>query len=131
MSSYSLRGLHWFNALSAGAKPVEGLPASLKVADGVLGDQPVRFIAVVADPDNRFVRARNGEVGLLEGWGLAKAVDEVIAADRDQPQKRALIAIVDVPSQAYGRREEALGIHQALAGCGRQLCPCAIGRASR
>ena len=57
MSSYSLRGLHWFNALSAGAKPVAGLPASLKVADGALGDQPVRFIAVVADPDNRFVRA--------------------------------------------------------------------------
>lgn len=116
MSSYSLRGLNWFNALSAGAKPVAGLPASLKVADGLLGDQPVRFIAVVADPDNRFVRARNGEVGLLEGWGLAKAVADVIAADNDKPQKRALIAIVDVPSQAYGRREEALGIHQALAG---------------
>src|ERR1700741_2508434 len=98
MSSYSLRGLNWFNALSAGAKAVEGLPASLKVADGVLGDQPVRFIAVVADPETRFVRARNGEVGLLEGWGLAKAVDEVIAADQDKTQKRALVAIVDVPS---------------------------------
>jgi malonate decarboxylase gamma subunit len=108
--------LKWFNALSADAKSVAGLPASLKVADGLLGEQPARFIAVVADPDNRFVRARNGEVGLLEGWGLAKAVDEVIAADRDKPHKRALIAIVDVPSQAYGRREEALGIHQALAG---------------
>ena len=115
MSSYSLRGLNWFNALSAGAQVVEGLPASLKVADGALGDQPVRFIAVVADPENRFVRARNGEVGLLEGWGLAKAVDEVIAADQNKARKRALIAIVDVPSQAYGRREEALGIHQALA----------------
>ncbi|KAB0497566.1 biotin-independent malonate decarboxylase subunit gamma [Pseudomonas vancouverensis] len=116
MSTYSLRGLNWFNALSTGAKTVNGLPTSLKVADAVLGDQPVRFIAVVADPDNRFVRARQGEVGLLEGWGLAKAVDEVIAADQDKAQKRALIAIVDVPSQAYGRREEALGIHQALAG---------------
>lgn len=112
MSGYSLRGLHWFNALSAGAKNVEGLPASLKVADGYLG----RFIAVVADPDNRFPRARNGEVGLLEGWGLAKAVDDAISADRDNAQKRPIIAIVDVPSQAYGRREEALGIHQALAG---------------
>ncbi|MGE8153683.1 biotin-independent malonate decarboxylase subunit gamma [Pseudomonas vancouverensis] len=116
MSTYSLRGLNWFNALSDGVKAVEGLPASLKVADAVLGDQPVRFIAVVADPDNRFARARQGEVGLLEGWGLAKAVDEVINADQDKAQKRALIAIVDVPSQAYGRREEALGIHQALAG---------------
>ncbi|MED7668025.1 biotin-independent malonate decarboxylase subunit gamma [Pseudomonas moraviensis subsp. stanleyae] len=112
MSSYSLRGLHWFNALSAGAESVEGLPPSLKVADAELG----RFIAVVADPDNHFPRARNGEVGLLEGWGLAKAVDDAISADRDQAQKRPIIAIVDVPSQAYGRREEALGIHQALAG---------------
>lgn len=34
MSSYSLRGLHWFDALSAGATVVDGLPASLKVADG-------------------------------------------------------------------------------------------------
>src|SRR3546814_10467080 len=53
-----------------------------------------------------FPRARNGEVGLLEGWGLAKAVDDAIDADRDASSKRALIAIVDVPSQAYGRREE-------------------------
>ncbi|WP_439884904.1 biotin-independent malonate decarboxylase subunit gamma [Pseudomonas syringae] len=110
------RGLNWFNALNAGATPISDLPASLKVADGTLGDQPVRFLAVVADPDNRFPRARQGEVGLLEGWGLAKAVDEAIELDREQPDKRALIAIVDVPSQAYGRREEALGIHQALAG---------------
>ncbi|PYY84516.1 biotin-independent malonate decarboxylase subunit gamma [Pseudomonas sp. TKO26] len=116
MSAYSLRGLNWFNALSGGAAPVTGLPPSLRVADGELMGQPVRFIAVVADPENRFPRARQGEVGLLEGWGLAKAVDEVIDTDRDQPHKRALIAIVDVPSQAYGRREEALGIHQALAG---------------
>ena len=43
-------------------------------------------------------------------------MDEAIEADRDNPHKRALIAIVDVPSQAYGRREEAYGIHQALAG---------------
>ncbi|ABA77035.1 biotin-independent malonate decarboxylase subunit gamma [Pseudomonas fluorescens] len=112
MSGYSVRGLNWFNALSAGANAVEGLPPSLKVADGALG----RLIAVVADPQNRFPRARNGEVGLLEGWGLAKAVDDAITADQDKSQKRPLIAIVDVPSQAYGRREEALGIHQALAG---------------
>lgn len=62
-------------------------------------------------PAKSLPRARNGEVGLLEGWGLAKAVDEAI----EKGDKRPLIAIVDVPSQAYGRREEALGIHQALA----------------
>ena len=106
-----MRGLQWFNALSAGAAPVAGLPASLKVADGVLGEQAVRFIAVVPDAANRFPRARQGEVGLLEGWGLAKAVDEAVASGDQRP----IVAIVDVPSQAYGRREEALGIHQALA----------------
>ncbi|WP_219269832.1 biotin-independent malonate decarboxylase subunit gamma [Pseudomonas sp. Xaverov 259] len=106
-----MRGLQWFNALSTGATPVEGLADSLKVADGVVGEQAVRFIAVVTDAQNRFPRARNGEVGLLEGWGLAKAVDEAI----EKGDKRPIIAIVDVPSQAYGRREEALGIHQALA----------------
>nr|WP_315414742.1 biotin-independent malonate decarboxylase subunit gamma [uncultured Pseudomonas sp.] len=106
-----MRGLQWFNALSAGANPVNGLPQSLRVADGVLGEQKVRFVAVVSDPQNRFPRARNGEVGLLEGWSLAKAVDEAIAHGDQRP----IIAIVDVPSQAYGRREEALGIHQALA----------------
>jgi len=114
--SASSRGLNWFKALSANAAEVVGLPHSVKAADGVLGDQSVRFLAVVADVDNRFPRARNGEVGLLEGWGLAKAVDSAIELDRDNEHKRALIAIVDVPSQAYGRREEALGIHQALAG---------------
>ncbi|MDI3203736.1 biotin-independent malonate decarboxylase subunit gamma [Pseudomonas shahriarae] len=106
-----MRGLQWFNALSAGAAPVAGLPASLKVADGALGEQAVRFIAVVPDAANRFPRARQGEVGLLEGWGLAKAVDAAIARGDQRP----IVAIVDVPSQAYGRREEALGIHQALA----------------
>jgi len=116
MSEYSQRGLHWFLALSGAASEVAGLPASLKVADGVLGDEPARFLAVVADPENRFPRARNGEVGLLEGWGLAKAVDDAIQLDQRSEHKRALIVIVDVPSQAYGRREEALGIHQALAG---------------
>ena len=114
--STSTRGLNWFNALSAGAGEVTGLPASVKAADGTLGGQPARFIAVVADPDNPFPRARSGEVGLLEGWGLAQAVDAVIELDSNREQKRALIAIIDVPSQAYGRREEALGIHQALAG---------------
>ncbi|GFM78841.1 biotin-independent malonate decarboxylase subunit gamma [Pseudomonas cichorii] len=114
--SDSPRGLNWFNALSAQAREVVGLPASVKAADGSLGHRPVRFLAVIADTDNRFPRARNGEVGLLEGWGLAKAVDDAIELDRQAEHKRALIAIIDVPSQAYGRREEALGIHQALAG---------------
>jgi malonate decarboxylase gamma subunit len=114
--SVSQRGSHWFDGLSAGAVGVPGLPLSVRAADGAVGDYPTRFVAVVADAANRFPRAREGEVGLLEGWGLAQAVDAVIALDRDAARQRALVAIIDVPSQAYGRREEALGIHQALAG---------------
>jgi malonate decarboxylase gamma subunit len=112
----SVRGKHWFTALSAGFQQQTQYSQSVWVADGVLGDQPTRLIAVVVNMENQFPRARAGEVGLLEGWTLAKAVDEVIQADQHAPQKRAIVAIVDVPSQAYGRREELFGIHQALAG---------------
>lgn len=49
-----MRGLQWFNALSVGATPVSGLPDSLKVADGVVGEHAVRFLAVVTDEHNRF-----------------------------------------------------------------------------
>jgi malonate decarboxylase gamma subunit len=90
--------------------------AAVKVCDGQLAGAPARFIAVVPDPANRFPRARSGEVGLVEGWQLAQAVHETIAADRAAANKRPIVAIVDVTSQAYGRREEAFGIHQALAG---------------
>lgn len=47
---------------------------------------------------------------------MAQLVSEVVDADQGKDQKRAIIAVIDVPSQAYGRREEAFGIHQALAG---------------
>ncbi|MGY4532168.1 malonate decarboxylase gamma subunit [Pseudomonas sp. TE3786] len=110
----STRGVNWLRGLAGGIE-LAGFPASLMVIDGELGNRAARFIAVVPDPHNPFPRARSGEVGVLEGWALAKAVDEAIEADRDLAQKRALVAVVDVPSQAYGRREEALGIHQALA----------------
>ncbi|WP_407314655.1 biotin-independent malonate decarboxylase subunit gamma [Pseudomonas sp. nanlin1] len=116
MNGYSLRGLRWFEALTGHATVLQGLPGSVRVADADLNGQAVRVLAVVADPANPFARAREGEVGLLEGWGLAKAIDALIELDHGQPNQRPLIAVVDVPSQAYGRREEALGIHQALAG---------------
>lgn len=108
------RALNWLPGL-AGGEALLGYPASLRVIDGELDNRLARFIAVVPDAHNPFPRARNGEVGLLEGWGLAKAVSEAVELDRDG-EKRAIVAVIDVPSQAYGRREEALGIHQALAG---------------
>lgn len=109
------RGRTWFAALTAHATPAAGYPASLLVADADLGGHPARFVAVVPDPDNRFPRVRNGEVGLVEGWEIARAVRELVEAERDRDSKSAIVAVVDVTSQAYGRREEAFGIHQALA----------------
>jgi malonate decarboxylase gamma subunit len=43
-------------------------------------------------------------------------VSETVAEDASKSVKRPIVAVIDVPSQAYGRREEAFGIHQALAG---------------
>jgi malonate decarboxylase gamma subunit len=109
------RGAVWFAALTAGSTPLAGFPASVLVCDAALGSVPARYIAVVPDPDNRFPRARHGETGLIEGWQLARAVQQVIALDRDRAEKRTIVAVIDVTSQAYGRREEGFGIHQALA----------------
>ncbi|MDR5740948.1 MULTISPECIES: biotin-independent malonate decarboxylase subunit gamma [unclassified Caballeronia] len=111
----SKRGAVWLDALTRSAPLQPGYPPSVRVADARIGDRPARFIAVVPDPDNPFPCARNGEVGLIEGWQLARAVREVIDADAASDAKRAIVAVIDVPSQAYGRREEAYGIHQALA----------------
>lgn len=111
------RGARWLDALTDGAPAAADFPASVRVVDAPLGAQSARYIAVVPAPDSPFARARRGEVGLREGWALARAVRDVREADADQPVagKRAIVAVVDVPSQAYGRLEEAFGIHQALA----------------
>ncbi|WP_104656069.1 biotin-independent malonate decarboxylase subunit gamma [Ralstonia insidiosa] len=110
----STRGTTWMRALASGT-PVAGYGSTLQVVDGTLADQPARYIAVVPDAENRFPRARNGEVGLVEGWQLARAVRDVMAEDAGHEKKRAIVAVIDVASQAYGRREEAYGIHLALA----------------
>ncbi|EXR79503.1 malonate decarboxylase gamma subunit family protein, partial [Acinetobacter baumannii 541915] len=96
----STRGAHWFKALTQGFKTVEGFPASIWVADGQIDQQAVRVIAVVQDTNNLFPRAKQGEVGLLEGWSLAKVVDDVIQADAQAETKSAILCLVDVPSQA-------------------------------
>ncbi len=112
----STRGSFWLAELTHYADPVPGYPDSIRVVDASLAGQPARFIAVVPDPHNRFPRARNGEVGLVEGWEIARAVREIIAADQHHGSRTPIIAVIDVPSQAYGLREEGFGIHQALAG---------------
>jgi malonate decarboxylase gamma subunit len=110
----SSRGRTWFAALAGEARLVETPLRTLLVVDATLAEETVRLLAVVPDPTNRFPRARDGEVGLDEGWALARAIRDTIAADASGA-KRSLVAVVDVKSQAYGRLEELLGIHLSLA----------------
>ncbi len=105
----------WFDLFAGEFKQRQGQCASVRVADGLINGQETRVIAVVPDANNHYPRAVRGEVGLLEGWTLGQMVNEAIEQDRDKPVKRAIVAVIDVPSQAYGRREEAFGIHLALA----------------
>ncbi|WP_027780260.1 biotin-independent malonate decarboxylase subunit gamma [Paraburkholderia caledonica] len=105
------RGARWFHALAGDS----GNAAPVWSGDAPLGDETARFITVVPDPANRFPRATDNVVGLEQGWQLARAVRETIAADAASSTRRPIVAIVDVKSQAYGYREEMLGIHLACA----------------
>ncbi|HUH89015.1 MAG TPA: biotin-independent malonate decarboxylase subunit gamma [Pusillimonas sp.] len=132
----SSRGVAWLSALTQHVQTQPGFPATVRVVDAALGDEQARYIAVVPDPSNRFPRVRNGEVGLAEGWYLARAIRQCVeqdagsaATDRagvagtvlpdessgHHTRRRPIVAVIDVPSQAYGKLEEGLGIHQALA----------------
>jgi len=104
------RGRTWMLELS-GSAPVESIIPS--VLSATTAD--ARYLAVVPDPDNRFYRAREGQVGLTESLALAQAVRDLITADEGAEHKRAIVAVVDLPSQAYGRYEEMAGLHQAMA----------------
>jgi len=109
----SSRGRTWFQAFTNGGKLIDTKLGSVLVADAPLAGTTVRLLAIVPDPQNRFPRARHGELGVDEGWALARHVRDAIAAD--SAIKRPIIAIVDVQSQAYGRLEALLGIHLSLA----------------
>ena len=115
MSEYTgIRGKAWFHALTGQDSPLAGDPRSVLTADAPIGDGHARFLCVVPDPQGRFPCARHGEVGLEEAYALATRVREVIEQDRSSV-KRAIVAIVDVKSQAYGRREETAAIFLAAA----------------
>jgi malonate decarboxylase gamma subunit len=105
------RGERWFRALAG----VPRTAAPVWSGDAALGADTARFISVVPDPDNRFPRAADNVVGLEQGWLLARAVRHAIDEDAQASTRRPIVAIVDVKSQAYGYREEMLGIHLACA----------------
>ncbi len=109
-----LRGKTWFEALTGRNLPMAGDPGSVLTADATLGNETARFLCVVANPVARFPCARQGEVGLEEAYTLAIRIREAMEQDASG-HKRPLIAIVDLKSQAYGRREETAAIFLATA----------------
>jgi malonate decarboxylase gamma subunit len=111
MSANRSRGEIWFEALAG--KSLE--PAPILSGSGMLGDESAQFIAVVPDAHQRFPRATTNVVGLEQGWLLAKTVRATMIADSHAAERRPIVAVVDVASQAYGRREETLGLHLACA----------------
>ncbi|MEK9196952.1 biotin-independent malonate decarboxylase subunit beta [Ureibacillus sp. 179-F W5.1 NHS] len=104
------RGRKWFEILTGGQKSISEIPSVL-VADTEIKGVKARVIAVVPNPENPFYRARNGEVGLLEGWAIAKYVREAMVEDAHLEDKRLIVPVVDVPSQAFGYHEELFGIY--------------------
>jgi malonate decarboxylase gamma subunit len=118
MSEYvGLRGRAWFQALTGNDQPRTGDPGSVLMADAQVRHDTAVFLCVVPNPDSRFPCVRDGQVGLEEAYALATRIREAIDDDRDKPraEKRPIIAIIDVKSQAYGRREETAGIFLAAA----------------
>jgi malonate decarboxylase gamma subunit len=109
-----LRGQAWFQAFTGKNSPMAGDPGSVLAADAKLGEDTARYLCVVPNPDARFPCARRGEVGLDESYTLATRIREAIEQDKNGV-KRPIIAIVDVKSQAYGRREETAAIFLATA----------------
>jgi malonate decarboxylase beta subunit len=114
-TSSSGRGRRWYNALMENA--AEYAPGkSLLVGDAQWGSETIRAITVVPNPLARYPRARQGQMGVEEGWGIARAIREAVDSDKAIGKiKRAIVAIVDVPGQAFGLHEEQLGIHLSLA----------------
>jgi len=110
----SIRGRAWFTGLTGVATVMPGDPDSVLTADAKLGNEKARFLCVVPNPNARFPCARQGEVGLEEAYTIAFRVREAMDADEDG-SKRPIVAIVDVKSQAYGRREEIAAIFLAAA----------------
>jgi malonate decarboxylase beta subunit len=107
------RGLRWFGALIE--KPAARTEdKSILVGDVQWGRESIRAISVVCNPLARFPRAWQGQVGLEEGWEISQAIWDAIKSDEGK-RGRAIVAIIDVPGQAFGWHEEALGIHLALA----------------
>ncbi|WP_163653163.1 biotin-independent malonate decarboxylase subunit beta [Listeria sp. PSOL-1] len=107
-------GKTWFSAFTGIKNPVSPTKTVL-YANKKIQNKEIAFLTIIPDKRNRFSRAQKGEMGLMEGFTLAKTIQQIISEDQEKAKKRAIVAIVDVPSQAYGYNEELIGIHMSLA----------------
>ena len=115
MSQFPNRAALWLNKLAPDAQLMSGLCPSVRW-------QTARLMAKTCalSPWSRTLttttrRAAGG--GRTAGrLTLAKVVNETIAADADQPVKRPIVAVIDVPSQAYAAAKKPL--HPLCAGRG-------------
>ncbi|MDI7741186.1 biotin-independent malonate decarboxylase subunit beta [Lysinibacillus fusiformis] len=103
-------GRKWFDLITNGEPSLSEVPSVL-VADTSISGVKARVIAVVPNTESNYYRARKGEIGLLEGWTIAKYVRQAIEEDKNLTEKRLILPIVDVPSQAFGYHEELFGIY--------------------
>jgi malonate decarboxylase gamma subunit len=112
-----LRGQTWFAALTGRKEADPGDPKSVLSAEARIGQETGLFLCLTPNPESRFPCVRDGQVGLEEAYALAAHVRWAVKEDREKSksQRRPFIAIVDVKSQAYGRREETAGIFLAAA----------------
>ncbi len=107
-------GYQWFAALTGLNHPVSSsATVYTATSDQFLEDAVVT--AIVPNEQNPMYRVRNGEVGLMEGFEMGHLLETIYEEDKDKAVKRPVIAVIDVPSQAYGYNEELIGIHVALA----------------
>jgi malonate decarboxylase gamma subunit len=112
-----LRGRAWFEALTGEHQSRPGDPMSVLSTRAPIGQGSALFLCVVPDKESRFPCVRDGQVGLEEAYALAFRVRQIMEDDGEKPrfEKSPIIAVVDVKSQAYGRREETAGIFLAAA----------------
>lgn len=108
------RGRVWFNALLGDKGADNTRLSSILCGNTLMEGRKVSLLSVVPDENTYYERSKKGEVGLQQGFELAQCIEDIINEDKDTV-KKPIIAIVDVPSQAYGYKEELKGIFLSCA----------------
>ncbi len=106
-------GYHWFSALTNLQFPTSTSATVYAAASDLL----LKKSLLQQSCQTQIIRCIGYamEVGLVEGYEMGHLLETVYQEDKEKAIKRPIIAVIDVPSQAYGYNEELIGIHAALA----------------